>query len=359
MFMLNMFVSILLEVRCCWSVATRRWRSARLAFMQAFDRDRHGAFGMPAVEEVHDDAHQVELQNRGVEKLLRQCGGQLRRLGCMGDGGNPVVLENSAQNSPIDHAAAVPREVAPIDHPDGASKSDPIELAAGGVVGDSISAAAPPSAPPTVDVNQISNNEMLSSSPSDATVNPSVVKPSSPLPVDSPAPPGTAVERAVAAPSPPPTSPPPSPGFAADRRISVTRAPNAAAITYTTCSKASVLSVCAVVPKAAAIDGDTEPHGELSIDIKSSGAVYAVSGQRLAVISEEKALINELLAALTTSGLSSPMRALYRLRIAILRVVKTRVFEAVIMAFIIWSCINLSLDSVGLHVRRDALPLAW
>ena len=354
MFMLNMFVSILLEVRCvgCHGQALLRADGGQRV-SQAFDRDRQGAFGVPAVEEIHDDAHQVELQNRGIEKLLRQCGGQLRRLGCMGDGGNSVVLEDSAMRATVAPcpAGAVPREVAPLDHPDGASKSIPVVQAASGVVGDSIPEAAPPSAPPTGDAN---DSEAPSSSPSDTTVNPSVVKPSSPVPVEAPSPPGTAVERAVTAPSSSPTSSPPSPGFAAERRISVTRNPNAAAITYTTCSKASVLSVRAIVPKASAIDGDTEPHGELAIDIKSSGAVYAVSGQRPAVISEENALIDELRVALTTAGLSSPMRAIYRLRIAILRVVKTRVFESVIMAFIIWSCINLALDSVGLHVRRDA-----
>ena len=220
----------------------------------------------------------------------------------------------------------------------GASKQDPNDA------NDRTASAGGDSGPEAVQPN-ITGDAGVSpppSSPLESTVNPSVEVQSSP-PIVS-----------TAAPLAPSLSASTAPNV--ERQIpSSVRAPTAA-ITYMTSAKASVVSVRAVVPRAKATDNEApELHEELSIDIKSTGAVYAVSGQRQAAVSEDDALLAELLAALLTPGLSSSMRVLYRIRIAILRVVKTRVFEAVIMAFIVWSCINLSLDSVGLHVRGLSL----
>ena len=137
------------------------------------------------------------------------------------------------------------------------------------------------------------------------------------------------------------------------------------AVTFVTSPSSNLTAVRVYLPRAkdatAVNAGSASPlsaendDGSIFVDVRSTGAIKSSivdrsQGAAASVPSEQELLLSTLRGALSAPDAGQYARAFLSLRIGCLRLTMHRAFETLVMCFIIWSSINLALDSVGLHV---------
>lgn len=138
-------------------------------------------------------------------------------------------------------------------------------------------------------------------------------------------------------------------------------------VTFVTSEYASVKAVHVKLPvQQHSADGDPAPptgagSAALWIDVRSTGAIHSTVMDASLDKPQKPPTEQQLLLAQLRSLLEAEsqvlgggrwwMRATLTLRIGCLRLTMSRAFEAAVMGFILWSCINLALDSDALRVR--------